>query len=676
MKFSSYPPVTAVQPLDTFLIHQDSSNAEKQINSSDLAVSLAGMSTELNIAGLRAVVVTALVTGAHKTLYGYSTNADGGGGAFYYDSASVLADNGGTVIKPTAGAGRWLRPFSRTVNVRQFGATGDGTTTDTNSIQAAVNYAATLVSSSVYFPAGIYKITAEIVIGSIPQVSISFIGDGSNVSVIKQFTNATNGLNLQFLNVGALQPFTAEVAALGFQCNGTAGTGLVVSYGDPAVTINHTNPGLILRDVVVKSTSDANSWANGIDITSAWNCHLTDVFTSGSSHGGTWANLSGDGIAMHGVCVNSHLSNCQSSFFLNGFHWSKGALVVGNFTEGLFFSNCSFAQNRRGIYIEGDAAQVCSTIRIQGGLIETRAGIAGIHLLHVNDFGVSNTLIIPEAVGAVVGVLCDNCNYGEVGLVEFFAQLVGVKTVNTCTFINVSNCVFRGTATQIWFGAATTKSQSRGQNSDQDAWEKNDGGATNQILVGRNLGANMKLAGPQSIPDSTDTLPLWDTVIKNDTVNGIPIWAIANKDRLTIPTGVSYVKLTCGARWDAVATVTAGAFIVGTNYVITTVGTTNYLLIGASANVVGQIFCATGAGAGTGTATQVTGKFVKLLDDTSEIWATVDSLGYKTGDANISTAIVPTAGLLYFTLKVNQSSGGALNFRSSNGCFFAMEIIA
>ena len=48
---------------------------------------------------------------------------------------------------------------------------------------------------------------------------------------------------------------------------------------------------------------------------------------------------------------------------------------------------------------------------------------------------------------------------------------------------------------------------------------------------------------------------------------------------------------------------TAGAFVVGVNYTIATIGTTDFTLIGASANTVGLTFTATGVGAGTGTAT-------------------------------------------------------------------------
>ena len=54
-----------------------------------------------------------------------------------------------------------------------------------------------------------------------------------------------------------------------------------------------------------------------------------------------------------------------------------------------------------------------------------------------------------------------------------------------------------------------------------------------------------------------------------------------------------------------VTTVTAGAFIVGVTYLIVSVGTTNFVAIGATSNTVGVSFVATGVGSGTGTASGV-----------------------------------------------------------------------
>lgn len=57
------------------------------------------------------------------------------------------------------------------------------------------------------------------------------------------------------------------------------------------------------------------------------------------------------------------------------------------------------------------------------------------------------------------------------------------------------------------------------------------------------------------------------------------------------------------SRTYKVTTVSAGSFVVGLTYTIATVGTTNWLSIGAQTATVGTVFVATGVGSGTGTAT-------------------------------------------------------------------------
>jgi hypothetical protein len=56
-------------------------------------------------------------------------------------------------------------------------------------------------------------------------------------------------------------------------------------------------------------------------------------------------------------------------------------------------------------------------------------------------------------------------------------------------------------------------------------------------------------------------------------------------------------------RSTAGSTVTAGSFVVGVQYTILTVGTTDFTLIGAASNTVGVVFIASGVGTGDGTAT-------------------------------------------------------------------------
>lgn len=56
---------------------------------------------------------------------------------------------------------------------------------------------------------------------------------------------------------------------------------------------------------------------------------------------------------------------------------------------------------------------------------------------------------------------------------------------------------------------------------------------------------------------------------------------------------------------DSTYTLSAGSFVIGTRYTIQTVGTTNFVAIGASSNTVGVNFQATGVGSGTGKVTSL-----------------------------------------------------------------------
>jgi hypothetical protein len=146
-------------------------------------------------------------------------------------------------------------------------------------------------------------------------------------------------------------------------------------------------------------------------------------------------------------------------------------------------------------------------------------------------------------------------------------------------------------------------------------------------------------------------------------------------------------QTTANAAFNALApaqtsTVTAGSFVVGATYTILTVGTTNFVSIGASASTVGITFVATGVGSGTGTATTpVPGRYLKSngtdtsfdylnLADTSSVTAgsftigtayTVKSLG-TTNFVTIGAAssAVVTGSVATTVLTVTAVSSGAL----------------
>ena len=71
---------------------------------------------------------------------------------------------------------------------------------------------------------------------------------------------------------------------------------------------------------------------------------------------------------------------------------------------------------------------------------------------------------------------------------------------------------------------------------------------------------------------------------------------------LTVPNSDCYLYVFLKQR---ASNVVAGSFAVGTEYEIMSIGTTDFTLVGATANTVGLTFTATGVGAGTGTAAEL-----------------------------------------------------------------------
>ena len=79
------------------------------------------------------------------------------------------------------------------------------------------------------------------------------------------------------------------------------------------------------------------------------------------------------------------------------------------------------------------------------------------------------------------------------------------------------------------------------------------------------------------------------TAINGASITGITAQVVSNKLEIYASPNSSTTS------------VTAGAFVVGREYVIATVGTTDFTLIGANSNTVGETFIAHGVGTGTGT---------------------------------------------------------------------------
>ena len=81
---------------------------------------------------------------------GHTTAGDGGGGLFRWDGSDTTTDDNGWYIQPNAGGtGRWIRVDRSVVNVKHFGAQGDGVEDagETTALTAAYNKWVSLMGS-------------------------------------------------------------------------------------------------------------------------------------------------------------------------------------------------------------------------------------------------------------------------------------------------------------------------------------------------------------------------------------------------------------------------------------------------------------------------------------------------------------------------------------------------
>jgi len=150
----------------------------------------------LTITALKAMTAP-LYDNVNIHVFGYSAEGDGGNGIFKWDasnlSTEVTSDTlNGIYVPPnadnTGASGAWVREHSSIINVRWFGATGDGATDDSAAITAANTYAAALTNGGeVLFPSGVYKVSVNTSISS--NVAASFSqGAKLSVDIAKTFT--------------------------------------------------------------------------------------------------------------------------------------------------------------------------------------------------------------------------------------------------------------------------------------------------------------------------------------------------------------------------------------------------------------------------------------------------------------------------------------------------------
>ena len=382
-----------------------------------------------NVAALRLLDKTKINSAETN---GYYTAGDGGHGEYWYDATDVVtADNGFTVIVGADG-GRWkLRVANGSANVKQAGATGDGTTNDATFIQVAITACATL-SAPLIFPSGNYRLLTYVTIPS----------------------------NSTLVGENGAQIYLDPAVTLGASIGGTARA----IYASTAVNISIsgirfysiktglTKAVTMCLNAVTKLTIDRCTFENMGDVT--YYCqglivyNSTDVRVTRSK----FYNNSGDGLAFSNSVINYHVS--ENEFNLNG-DWGF-ALVVGC-NNGTVSNNYILNNTSTGTGVDR-----CSNVEFSGNIINSNE-----HGIRIAEFAVSAeknshiTIVgnnITNVQVAGVSIESMKAAYGQytvIGNAIEGSTNQGIRVIDAEVGTIVGNTIYSCTGDGILFSADT-----------------------------------------------------------------------------------------------------------------------------------------------------------------------------------------------------------------------------
>jgi hypothetical protein len=328
-------------------------------------------------------------TGMTTFLQGTNVPNDGGQGSFYWDYTSTAADNNSTVIRPYGVIyGAWIRTalsssavgdvsnttaiatgattartlanyFADMLNVKDFGAVGDGTTNDTASIQAALN-----TGRAIYFPNGTY-LTGQVTV----PTETCLVGE-SLANVIISPYGTISGTGVFYLNSASFVEISNFTFLSGYPVGANA-VAISTSGGSNNyihdIYINSYNFGIFTTDT-------ADSIFERITVTSA---NQIGIYVSGStSYRNKVINCTVlHATVSHGIQIaggkDNQVSGCECTdakiFGISIFN-TQGAIVSNNTTWNTIKEGINLENSTSCIVVDNNISWTTTTISTDFGL--------------------------------------------------------------------------------------------------------------------------------------------------------------------------------------------------------------------------------------------------------------------------------------------------------------------
>lgn len=371
------------------------------------------------------------------------------------------------------------------VSVKDFGATGDGTTDDTAFIQAASDRVEARGGGWLFFPKGTYKISSAL---TVDAVGVNWFGAGRGISIIRNHGTTTNTLTV---NVGSSIDSKMTIRDLSITAN-TTSSGVAIAF------TNGNRPCLFNVGVALHRSGfslSAVSEAHAID------CYVESTDDNAAGVGVT-LGVRGRAIDCKFVCGTTN----GTGITLSGANAMALDCYVEKFSTAILTTTTAQA---RGCVVTGSAIGASSTV----------TGAANFHGLVITSVTTGINVSVPTNV-AFCSVTTASTGY-NVGATTANITMCSSASVTAALAVNAAGAVMvfpeltGGTVTNA--GATTVALPWRFNR------QVNDSGATTPVTVtpdittGRNLqvfGASTGVAVAMTVAaHATATLAAGDMML-------------------------------------------------------------------------------------------------------------------------------------------------------------------
>lgn len=394
-----------------------------------------------------------------------------------------------------------------TIDVKDFGAVGDGATDDTAAIQNA-SAAAINANVDLYYPAGTY-IVSNINRGTSGYgKQPNWIGDGKKQSVIKRKAGSTGEI-VTIGSAAATNFMTMNVTGIGFDSNSTTSGNYGIQMYD-VVRTAFTDCAFINADRGVFSNGGIDILFENCDFLN--NTRGANINSFSSAAGGGYPN-------------NITFRNCRiSDNTSRGIFFDNGRMLV--------VDNCDFENNGTNA-VTTDAA-----IRVGSNVGSEISNSLAVGLLLTNSWFESNA-----GAGSVECLSGTN----KVKTSYFFANSNTTYDAyfDTCNY-TVESCVFDTTNAVNIFEEATIVVGNNIVDVSAATFTVDDAKTKKNYAP---YSALIYQTAPQTITDATPTDLTWGAAAKND----LTMWTIGDPTKLVVPAGVKAVRVAGAIQYAAMS---------------------------------------------------------------------------------------------------------------------------